>query len=110
MQRSADSLLAGLSDKTCRMQWMSYTHALDETDGGQVQTMPTKSMQLFSDSSRLVQFFDDDLICSIPDQFPANQAFDLVFGCRHTDDLFKALTLSYNSDGVIQRYTFETWN
>ncbi len=63
VRRSVDSLLAGLSDKTCRMQWMSVTRALDETNG---QTMPTKSMLSFSDPSRLVQSFDDDLVCSIP--------------------------------------------
>ncbi len=65
VRRSVDTLLAGLSDQTCRMQWMSHTHALDKTTS-EIQTMPTKSMLLFSDSSCLVQSFDDDLVCSIP--------------------------------------------
>ena len=109
MRRSVDTLLAGLSDKTCRMQWMSYTHALDETNGGEIQTMPTKSMLLFSDTSRLVQSFDDDLVCSIPTEIQPTEGCDLVFGCRHTDDVFKAITLTYNLEGKIERYTFEIW-
>jgi hypothetical protein len=92
------------------MQWMSHARALDETDGGEIQTMPTKSMLSFSDSSRLVQSFDDDLVCSIPTEIQVNQGCFLVFGCRHTDDMFKAVTLTYNCDGKIERYTFEIWN
>lgn len=110
VRRSVDLLLAGLSDKTCRMQWMSHTRALDETNGGELQTMPTKSMLLFSDSSRLVQSFNDDLVCSIPTEVPADGGCDLVFGCRHTDNIFKAITLTYNPQGKIERYAFEIWD
>ena len=88
---------------------MSHTRALDETNGGEVQTMPTKSMLLFSDSSRLVQSFDDDLVCSIPCEIEPDKGCELVFGCRHTDDLFQAITVSY-VNGKIDRYMYERWD
>lgn len=110
VRRSVDTLLAGLSDRTCQMQWMSHARPLDETNGGEVQTMPTKSMLLFSDSSRLVQSFDDDLLCSIPSEVEADQGCELVFGCRHTDDHFKAVTLTYSPEGKLERFTFERWD
>ena len=110
VRRSVSTLLAGLSEKTCRMQWMSHSHALDETDGGEVQTMPTRSMLLFEDSdSRLVQSFDDDLVCSVPLEVAADQDSKLVFGCRHTDHLFQAVTVSY-SNGKLDRNVYERWD
>lgn len=111
IRRSVDALLAGLCDKTCRMQWMSHTHALDETDGGEVQAMPTKSMLLLSssDSSRLVQSFDDDLVCSIPVEVVAGQACEFVFGCRHTDKLFRSITITYDCENKLEKEIFERW-
>ena len=109
VRRSVSTLLAGLSEKTCRMQWMSHSRALDETDGGEVQTMPTRSMLLFEDSdSRLVQSFDDDLVCSVPLEVTAEQHCELVFGCRHTDHLFQAVTIVY-SNGKLDRNVYEEW-
>ena len=108
-RRSVDTLLAGLNEKTCRMQWMSHMRGLDDVNGGEIQTMPTKSILLFSDLIRLVQSFDDDLVCSIPSEFEAGQHLELVFGCRHTDDFFQAVTLTF-SDGKIEQYTYEKWD
>ena len=99
-----------LSNMTCRMQWMSHTHALDETNGGEFQKLPTRSMLAFSntDQSRLVQSFDDDLLCSIPCEISGSENFELVFGCRHTDGFFRTLTLIYTSDRL-ERCIHETW-
>ena len=110
VRRSVSTLLAGLSEKTCRMQWMTHSRALDETDGGEVHTMPTRSMLLFEDSdSRLVQSFDDDLVCSVSFEVAADQDCELVFGCRHTDNFFQAVTIVC-SNGKLDRNIYERWN
>ena len=105
-----DGFIRSLEGKSCRRQWRSHTRALDETDGGDLCSYPTESIRMFSNSDRVVQLFDDDLVCSIPPDFPAGGACELVFGCFHTPNYGQMVTLTYNSNGKIERYTAEKWS
>lgn len=103
-------LLQLLQGKTCHRQWMSHTYVLDETNSGELCECPTSSIQLFSDPERVVQLFDDDLVCCIPPDIQAGSACELVFGCFHTPSYIQILTLTYDSDGKIDHYTLEKWS
>ena len=105
-----DNFLQSLRGKMCRRQWRSYTRALDETDGGELCEFPTSSIQFFSDPERVVQLFDDDLVCSIPADIQAGGGCELVFGCFHTPDYAQIVTLTYDTNGKIERYTIEKWS
>ena len=107
---SIDNFMQLLQGKTCRKQWRSYTRALDETDGGELCEYPTKSIQSFSDPDRVVQLFDDDLICSIPADIQAGGGCELVFGCFHTPNFAQMITLTYGSNGKIEQYILEKWS
>jgi len=107
---SIDSFIRSLEGKSCRRQWRSYTRALDETDGGEVCSYPTSSIKSFSNRDRVIQLFDDDLVCSIPPDLPAGGACELVFGCFHTPSYAHMVTLTYGSNGKIDRYTAERWS
>ena len=107
---SVDNFLQSLQGKMCRRQWRSYTRALDETNGGELCEYPTNSIQLFSDPERVVQLFDDDLVCSIPADIQAGGGCELVFGCFHTPKYAQMLTLTYDTNGKIERYTLEKWS
>lgn len=107
---SIGDLLQSLKEKTCRRQWRSYTRALDETDGGELCEYPTSSLRYFSDPERVVQLFDDDLVCSIPADVKAGGECELVFGCFHTPSYAQIVTLTYNTNGKIDRYTLEKWS
>ena len=104
---SIDAFIRSLKGKRCRRQWRSYTCALDETDGGELCVYPTESIQSFSNPKNVLQLFDDDLVCSIPPEFPVGGACKLVFGCFHTPDYAQIITLTYNSCGKIQKYAVE---
>ena len=106
---SVDNLLQSLQAKTCRRQWKSYAHALDEKDGGELCVYPTSSIQLFANRERVVQLFDDDLVCSIPPDVQAGGECELVFGCFHTPNYAQIVTLTYDSNGKIEQYTQEKW-
>jgi len=106
---SIDSFIRSLEGKSCHRQWRSKTHALDETDGGELCRYPTSSIKLFSDPDRVIQLFDDDIACSIPSDLPAGGACELVFGCFHTPDYAQMITLTYDSNGKIERCTLEKW-
>jgi len=105
---SIDHLLQSLQGKTCLKLWRSYTRALDET--GEMCNYPTKSIQLFSDPDRVVQLFDDDLVCSIPPDFLAGGTCELVFGCFHAPNYAQVITLTYDSNGKIEQYSLEKWS
>ena len=107
---SIDNFIQSLQGKTCRRQWRSYIRALDETDGGELCNYPTSSIELFSDPDRIVQLFDDDLVCSIPADIQAGGACKLVFGCFHTPRYAQMVTLTYDPNGKIERYTIEKWS
>lgn len=108
-RRSVDSLLQSLSGKSCRQQWRSPTRALDETDGGELCQYPTKAVTYFSDPNRIVQSFDDDLICSIPTEVQIGGCCELVVGCVHTDHFTQMFTITYGVNGKIERQTLEKW-
>ena len=109
---SIDALLLSLQGKTCRKQWRSRSCALiiNETNGGELCEYPTTSIQSFSDQERVVQLFDDDLVCSIPASIQAGVGCELYFGCFHTPNYAQIVTLTYDSNGKIERYTLEKWS
>ena len=106
---SVNQLVQLLQGRTCRRQWWNYTHALDEADGGELCKYPTKSVQLFSDPDRVVQLFDDDIVCSIPPDFSTASAYDLAFGCFHTPNYAQIVTIAYEPNGKIKEYALEKW-
>ena len=105
---SISDLLQSLQGMTCRKQWRSYLHALDEANG-ELCEYPTDSIQLFSNPERVVQLFDDDLVCSIPTDIQVGQRCELVFGCFHASNFVQIATLTYDQNGNIDRYTLEKW-
>ena len=106
---SLDTLLVSLEGKSCRKQWMSCTYVLNETSDGKVCEYPTKAVLFFSDPNRVVQLFDDDLMCSVPSEVQAGSGCELVLGCFHTTDYAQFITLTYDSNGKIERFTLEKW-
>ena len=109
---SVDALLLSLQGKTCRKQWKSHSCALiiNETNGGKLCEYPTTSIQSFSDPERVVQLFDDDLVCSFPASIQAGVGCELYFGCFHTPNYAQIVTLAYDSNGKIEQYTLEKWS
>ena len=104
---STKHLIKSLEGKTCCRHWKSYTRALDEE--GEMCNYPTETIQLLSNSTQIVQLFDDDIVCSIPPEVPVGGACDLVFGCFHTPDYAQMVHLKYGLNGDIERYTAEKW-
>ena len=108
-RRSADSLLQSLNGKSCRQQWRSLIHALDETDDEDLCEHPTEAVTYFSDPDRIVQSFDDDLICSVPSEVQAGGSCDIVVGCFHTEEFCQIFMLTYGANGKLERQTLEKW-
>jgi hypothetical protein len=78
---------------------------LNEINDGELCEYPTTSIQSFSDPERVVQLFDDDLVCSIPASIQSGVECELYFGCFHTPNYAQIVTLAYDSNGKIERYT-----
>lgn len=107
---SVNTLLLSLRGKTCHKQWRNRTNALNEANGGELCEYPTIAIQSFSDPERVVQLFDDDLVCSIPATIQPGGGCELYFACFHTPNYTQILTLTYDSKGKIEQYTLEKWS
>ena len=108
---NAIELVQSLRNKTCRTQWMNRTCFLEETeDGGELCQYPTRATQLFFVPERIVQVFEDDLVCSVPAEVCKGGPCELVYGCFHTPSYIQIILLTYDSFGKIEKYSLEKWS
>ena len=91
---------------------MSSTIELDE-DGVEIPTasMPTPAIALLTQPQpdRLVQSFHDNLIMSVPLTIRKGSSCQVVAGCRHSPELFRVFTLTYNESGFVSLYEMEEY-
>ena len=101
--------LKSLEGKSCRRQRLNNMRVFDTSDGV-VCEYPTRAVLSFSDPDRVVQLFDDDLVCSIPSEVQAGHGCEMVLGCFHTMDYAQFVTVTYNSSGTLEHFTQEKWS
>ena len=102
-----EDLIKSLKGKKCHRQMMDSAFVLSS---GEECEYPTKPIQLFFDSERVVQLFDDDIVCSLPPDIHPGKECELVCGCFHTATYAQIFMLSYNSNGTVEGYMLEKWS
>ena len=102
-----EDLIKSLKGKKCHRQTMDSAFVLSS---GEECEYPTEPIQLFFDSERVVQLFDDDIVCSLPPDIQPGKECELVCGCFHTATYAQIFMLSYNSNGTVEGYMLEKWS
>ena len=101
-------LILTLQGKKCHRQWMSLP--LKETSNEEVCEYPTTVTNFFFDPDRVVQLFDDDLVCSLPPDIKSGEECALVTGCFHTAGYAQIVMLTFDSNGKLQKQILEKWS
>jgi len=53
-------------------------------------------------SADVFRHFTDDIVIGVPDVIPEGKPFQMVYGCRVSDDTFKMVIVKYDADGDLQ--------
>lgn len=103
-------LIQSLQGRQCQKQYI-MSNNLKLTTCENLFHYPTDSIELFSSSKhdRVVQLFDDDIVCSIPADVYPGSGCELVFGCFHSDTYAQFVTIGYDEKGKVQKYSGEKW-
>ena len=112
-RKNLSSLLEDLDSMQGKALWRSYQYALDE-DGEMIPVgTKTESVEMLCNPTnypdRLVQSFDDGIFCSMPLKIRRGSACKVIIGCRHTESFLQVCTVTYSSDGNVDRYHLEQY-